>query len=231
MALVRLDALALLPDMQVRTRTNPSVVEGYRRAMAAGAQFPPIRVANVGGALILTDGFHRVTAMRALNWSEVEAAVFEAANLDVARWDGGRANLSHGLRLTRTDRREVFRAYVKAGAHRTKPNGRGRVKSYREMSADLPGFPHTTLRNWMRADFPSVYRALGSAQDEVRNSGGLRSGLSPERTMLAEALGAVSQAAALVDGLRDPTARWAVLERAEALVERLKEAGVEPPPF
>ena len=215
--LVSVADVALLEELQVRRQTDPKVVEDYRRAMQAGAVFPPIVVARVNGAVVLVDGFHRVGAFRALHIDAVEAEVIPAATLEDARWEAARANLAHGLRLKRGERRGVFRAYVQARRHRHEGRRRGRLKSYREMSADLPGFPHTSLRNWMRQDFPSVFRALAGGEVKAGARGGLPPPRKPEVALANEAAHALSAAAAALAGVTDADLRAELLEQVEAL--------------
>jgi len=94
---VEFDRLVLLSDMQVRRKTDARIVKQCRQAMSAGEVFPPVGVAEVSGALVLIDGFHRVAAMRALGLQQALADVQQVATLEEARWLAAQANLRHGL--------------------------------------------------------------------------------------------------------------------------------------
>ena len=215
--LVGLSEVVSLDQMQLRSQTDPRVVEDYRRAMQAGAVFPPVKVAHVNGAMLLVDGFHRIAALRALHVDHVEAEVVPATSLEEARWEAAKANLAHGLRLKRGERRGVFRAYVQARRHRHEGRRRGRLKSYREMAADLPGFPHTSLRNWMRQDFPAVFMALAGGEEKAVARGGLPPARKPEVALAEEAAQALAAASAALAGVTDADLRAELLEQVEAL--------------
>ncbi len=222
-----IEHLAVLPEMQVRAKTDPGTVKRYAQAMKAGATFPPLLVAEVGAALVLVDGFHRVAALQALRRREALAVVIPAASLKEARWLAGRANLEHGLQLKPSERRRVLAAYVGAGQHR-----RGReFKSYREIAADVGGLPHSTVRNWIRKDFPSVFARMAGSEEDGWGVGGLPEPEPAERVFARRVLEALDDAAAALPGVTDPQARWAMLEKVEALRAALEEAGVEQPDF
>lgn len=168
---ITLRCLLERPEMQIRGGTDPQVVDRYSRAMAAGVQFPPIKVARLGDALELVDGFHRTAAMRSLGIKECVAEVIAVASLKEARWEAAKANSCHGLPLKPKQFREVFRAYVAAGQHR---QGTG-FKSYRVIAAELGGLrSYTTIRNWMRSDFPAVFARMRDDEEECGATGGLR---------------------------------------------------------
>jgi len=150
-----------LDYLQVRSRLDPQAVRTYRQMTQAGSVAPPIKVARVpSGALYLLDGWHRFEA-GALNVSdgEVRALVATMSEPD-ARWEAATANRDHGVPLKSSEVRKVFRAFIEAGRHR---KGRGQIMSYREM-APVIRKPHTTLRNWMREDFPKLFRAMGGGE-------------------------------------------------------------------
>lgn len=231
--LLPLASIVELPEMQLRGRgTDAKVVEAYRRALGGGAVFPPITVARVEGAWVLVDGFHRVAALRALHRGDVEAVVLEVAGLEEARWRAAQANMRHGQRLKPRDLHEAFRAYVKAGQHRLGGRRRGRLKSYREMAADLPGVHHTTLRRWLEEDAPATFRALQGGEEKGRAPGGLPDVREDPGAVLAgKAQGALDAALAALPGVTDGVARKAMLERAEALVAMLRGGPLEDSPF
>jgi hypothetical protein len=153
-------------------KLDQRTVKRYADAMRAGHRFPPLKALRVDGALVLVDGFHRREAAR-FNGCEgdLEVEVIGDGSAAEARWLAFDANRQHGLPLKTRAMRAGFKAYVHAqknlvteGAHK------GRPKSYRQMMADL-GVGRQTLHNWMRKDFPRLYRALSSAQDAVMTTG------------------------------------------------------------
>jgi uncharacterized ParB-like nuclease family protein len=214
---VRLDDLVMDPALQVRRATDPGTVRQYADAMRAGKVFPPIKVADVGGACYLVGGWHRVEAAKAVGLREIEAAVLDAPK-EALRWLAAEDNMTHGLPLKRSEARSVFKAYVKAGQHRT-PNGG--FKSSREIAADLHGMrSHATILEWMRQDFPSIHRAMaGGCETEDR----CETAPALEPDPLAPARDLIQQIVARARGVRDPEARGelvAMLERACADVKR-----------
>ncbi|MDR9774327.1 hypothetical protein RJJ65_16975 [Rhizobium hidalgonense] len=138
-----LSALLLLERNQIREKTDWPTVKRYAELMANGTIFPPVRVAltdptNATKGYTLVDGWHRVRATQEIGRGAISAAVVAAEAHEIP-WIAYEANRGHGLRLkmTMVERREIFRAYVKAGRHKT---GRGRgIKSANAMGKDLVG--------------------------------------------------------------------------------------------
>lgn len=161
---ITLTQLARSSDFQIRTKLCRQTVRSYASIIKAGGDMPPLRAALVDGVHILVDGFHRAAAYELLGIQEVDVEVNEATR-DNALWMAAEANTRHGKPLTGKEHREVFRVYI-----RTKQHMKGRRrKSYREMQIDLQK-GHTTLRNWMQQDFPSLFRAMGG--DNLNNAAG-----------------------------------------------------------
>lgn len=225
---VRISDLVLLPELQVRAKTDPGIVKQYAQAMRGGDEFPPIVVAEWKGALLLLDGRHRVAALTMNGERQALAESLEVASLQDAKWYAAVANLKHGHRLKRGEFRGVFRAYVQGHRHRV-GDRRGPLKSYREMAGELK-MPHSTVRNWMRQDFPSVYAAMGGGDGTA--PGGLPEPELPGRMFAREASEALDKAIAALPGVSDPVDRGNLLEKAEALRDAIVAAGVEAePPF
>ena len=155
---LRIDALALNPHLQFRASLNPQQVERLAGAYDAGAEVPPIEVALVNGVPMVVDGWHRVAAAKRLGWRSVPGKVatmtWEEALLAAAL-----ANLGHGLRLKASEEKKAQRTalslYLRMKRHLS---GKGKVKSFREIGADLGGIPHTTVRNWIIKNHPQVAR-------------------------------------------------------------------------
>jgi hypothetical protein len=103
-----------IPDIitghtQFRAVENPATVAEYADAMQAGEVFPPIVVWRVGDELHLSDGYHRLAALRKLGRATVEADVREGTALELFEHALG-ANARHGLPRTQEDKRKAVRA-------------------------------------------------------------------------------------------------------------------------
>ena len=170
-----IDRLVLDPAFQVREKLDAHAIKRYAAMYEAGHRLDPIRVADVGGLLIVIDGWHRIEAMK-LAGREHATAVVTAMSRDDAAWEAANANASHGVQLRRADYVNVFKFYVRSRRH-IKSRGKGGracYKSYRDMAKELP-FPrsHVTIRNWMFKYFPGIARQI-SDEDVPVATGGLR---------------------------------------------------------
>jgi hypothetical protein len=174
---LELAALLMLQENQIRERTDRHTVRRYAEQMAGGATFPPVKVTltdptDKTKGYTLVDGWHRVEATK-VNGGRTIVAEVVTARLEEIAWLAVVANKAHGLqlKLTRAVRRGIFRAYVRAGKHRT---GRGRkVKTASEMAHDLNGIvSRRQLPSWMAADFPAIYKAMNGNGLEEQDLGG-----------------------------------------------------------
>jgi len=227
-----LEAIQQLHALQVRHCLNPGAVKLYRDWTAAGRVPPPIKLGRTtAGALFLVDGWHRLEAgaldiEQDFDGSMVLALVADLTESEI-RWEAARANMSHGVPLKASEYREVFRAFVKAGKHR---DGSGQLLSYRDM-APIVGKAHTTLRNWMQKDFPSVFAAMGG--DEHGNHQAQPDTLEP-RTLADEqcdeAVKAAEMARLAMAGL-SPQQRYRVAEGFRAALREAERHAMEAEPF
>lgn len=85
---------------------QPETVDEYVDAMNAGAVFPPVDVVFDGDVYWLADGFHRVEAYRRREVKTIQANVIEGTLRD-AMLHAMQANLRHGLRPSRADKRKA----------------------------------------------------------------------------------------------------------------------------
>lgn len=228
---VPLGSIRQLQALQVRHKLNPSAVKTYRDWTAAGKVPPPIKLGRTKtGDLFLVDGWHRMEAgalqtaegFDALDGSEVLALVADLTEEEI-RWEAARANMGHGVALMGSEYRAVFRAFVKAGKHR---DAKGRLLSYRDM-APMVGKGHTTLRNWMQKDFPSVFAAMGG--DEHGNTRAQQPPLEV-RTLADEQCDEAvkaAQAARLAMAGMSPQQRYRVAESLRAALCEAERHGVE----
>lgn len=217
-----LAALSRHLETQVRGATDRVVVRRYARAMGTGTVFPPLLAADVNGALVLVDGFHRRAAMEELGIEEAEIEIQPCKTLDGAQWLGFNANLRHGQPLRPRHYRPAFRAFIRAGNHK-RPDGE--FMSYREIATELPGLSYSTVRRWMQADFPAIFKAFG--QDGGNPNGSLREGPSQESVLTRECEALVDDVRALMEGVRSPSKRARVaikLREAALLIQPSDEA-------
>jgi len=207
------------PDYQVRQKLKDQAVAQYANAYASGQVLPPVKVALVDGLAILTDGWHRLAALDRLGRATVLAQVENMTERE-ARWRAAEANLTHGVQLTRPEHREVFRAFVRSGRHREG----SRFKSYREIASELGGLrAHTTLRLWMRSDFPKVYRAM-AGEDEGENEAFEPPLVDREEHLERLIMGHVDEVRAIARGMKDAGRRGEIVRALEELLRDVREA-------
>jgi hypothetical protein len=138
------------------------------------------------------------------------------------------ANLTHGMPLKNKELKEAFRAYVSTRQHR---KGQ-RFRSYREIASDLGGVKaHTTVRNWMKKMFPSVFRAMGGWEEEDEDTDPDLS-TTKQCTAFGLAMDALDQLRAAACGVGDPEERGDVIATTTEVLEEIKQGGpsrVRPP--
>jgi ParB-like chromosome segregation protein Spo0J len=217
---VALKDLAMDPAIQVRQRLSQPTISRYADAMRAGQAFPPIKVAYVDGACYLIGGWHRVEAAKVVGLTSLTAELIDAPKSHLA-WLAADDNLRHGLPLNRgREAKAAFKAYVTARRHRTADVG---YKSYRQIAQDLHGLrSHETIRNWMRAEYPAVYRAMAGEREEETNTAPLN---SPQPDPLAAARDYLQQVAAMARGITDPDRRGELIAMMDDARRTIDAAG------
>lgn len=218
---VSLTQLVRSPEYQVRKRLDLPTVSRYETAMKAGHEFPAVKVAKVGETLILVDGFHRAAARERLGEEWITAEVVETTE-DEAKWMAASANLRHGLPLTNSEIRETFRVYVRTKQYLTS-NGR-KTKPYREIAQEV-GKQHTTVRNWMREDFPHIFRRYAGAEDFVGEGGLPEEDRPPEA--VAKGLQAISEFREVYQGTASVEERQQLAAALTELARGLLDKGWE----
>lgn len=192
--LLRLKSIVRDPTVQIRTKgLNPHVVERYRTAVRnAGASqrpLPPVIVAEVGDTLWLVDGFHRTKAHELEGSPSIEAVVVPCSSIAEAKWQAAERNLSHGLPISRADRRTAFKRFIAAKGHLRAPSDVSKQRKSGRPSpntmtlgevAAVIGVSKSCARNWFRSDAPNVYEEL-YAQEEPRSGGEHLEPYSPYR--------------------------------------------------
>jgi len=145
------------PEWQVREKLNASRVKDYRGIYKAGASMPPIELADIKGTLYLVDGWHRYEAQAELGWTHFEATITPMTKND-ARARAAMANLTHGESYKKPERRKAFRVFIETKQNKARG---GKLMSYRDMARAFGGgASHVTIRNWVKADHPALFKAL-----------------------------------------------------------------------
>jgi ParB-like nuclease domain len=217
---VRVADLVLDDAYQVRRELDRGAIKRYADAMRAGHKFPPIKVAQVNGAPIVVDGWHRTSAARLIGRATLSATVVTADEQELA-WIAAEANLTHGVPLKKGEARNLFRAYVRAGRHRKSTR---RVKSSREIADELHGMKsHATILGWMKQDFPTIYRAMRRSDEEPRSDGGLPE-MSPEDRRCEAVSRAMADIIANARGISSPAKRGEIIAELQMILEDVKQA-------
>src|SRR4051794_8785291 len=108
---IKLADIVIDEALQPHVAVNWDVTRDYGNLMREGAQFPPIRVYRIGGALKLSDGRHRVEARRFIRADDILAEVVEGSMRDALR-HAVEFNAQHGLTFTREDQRRAIELYL-----------------------------------------------------------------------------------------------------------------------
>lgn len=207
------------PRYQVRGRLDDPTVSRYASVLAEGLTMPPIRVAAVNGALVVVDGHHRIAAQERRGMGTIEAEI-TTATASEAQWMAAQANMAHGLPLRKAEIRTAFHALIRARRHIPGP---GKLMSYRELTLMMGGLiRHTTLRNWMVADFPLIARRMSLEDPMIASREAAR---DDEAGFFNTATAGIDAAAANAPAVRDPGRRGSLIEAAERLLAALRSGG------
>ncbi|MEY9525101.1 hypothetical protein ACVI1J_004069 [Bradyrhizobium diazoefficiens] len=178
--------VATRAEWQVRDQINGALVRDYITHYVHGANMTPLRLADVGGVLVLIDGWHRLFAQKQLGRDAVEATIEELSEAD-AQWQAAMANTRNGARLARqSEKRRVFELYMRQGRNRV---GRRGLKSYREIARDLGGLASkSSIENWMKKAFPKIAAKMRSGRDDNAGASEPTKATSPAEERVREAL-------------------------------------------
>lgn len=142
------------------------------RVLKDGGDLPPIKVARVGRALYVVDGFHRLEAHAGAGRDTINADVAKMT-LPEAQEEARLANTTHGKGLSNADKRKAFDAMVEAGRHL---DAHGTLKPSRTIAAELNYlYSHETVRQKLKAigfdvetpaEFPHGFKARGGGEDD-----------------------------------------------------------------
>jgi hypothetical protein len=109
-----------------RNNKSRQTITAYAEALAAGAKFPPIKIQRVFNytdgngnksmeATIILDGTHRCEAFQEKGIKEIQAIEWQDQPLDFQEnkiallLESARSNISHGDRLSTSDKKQVAR--------------------------------------------------------------------------------------------------------------------------
>lgn len=209
-------AIVLDPSLQARGKPIPTLARKYAHEMQAGAKFPPISLADVGGKLYLISGWHRMDAAVFFNGADVVEATVRPMSKADAGWEAAAANLKQGQGYTQGDKRNVLRLYIKARKHKV---GSEIVKSYRDIGAEL-GVKPSTLHRWMEKDHPATFRAMGRDGTPRENSGPPE--IDPDPETIRRAQQTLRDLRHFSDSLLSPAERFDLIEETLRMVEQMK---------
>lgn len=200
---------------QVRTQSIPAVARKYAHEMQAGMKFPPVEVGKVGDVRYLLSGWHRMEAAVLINGQEAIEATISTMTYAEAIWKAAEANLTQGQGYTAKEKRNVLKAYIKAGKHK---EGRCIVKTYRDIGRQL-GIKIGTLHRWMELDHPYTFRAMGGEDTHAEPAEPPLVNTDPEN--LRRAQQALRDALAYCDALRSPLLRGEVIADARQVTAQM----------
>jgi len=214
--------------MAGRSKLDEPTVNRYINIYKLGRKMPHVRVAKIRKGLVLVDGWHRIAALEMLGETSVSVEIVET-NEKEAHYMAAMANIGHGLPLKSTEVREVFRAYMRAGKYLTKDETwlEEELKSYRKIAAEIGGLKsYSTIRSWMKADFPKTTRQYGS-EETRKGKGGLPDNM--ENTFGIMAVKSLDEALAYFRCNSNEASRSKIIEYTEVVLKEMKkDKSVEP---
>lgn len=97
----------IIPDESycVRASIDEETVAEYAEAMSEGAVFPPIELYDVGGKIVIVDGWHRYMAAVKCGFVDIQATTRKGTP-DEALSSALGCNHKHGLKLSSADKRK-----------------------------------------------------------------------------------------------------------------------------
>lgn len=220
---IPVDEVIRSKNLQMRKKLTTSAITQYKKRTEAGSTPPPIKVAKVTEKgqtrLFLVDGWHRWEA-NALTFNEANVlAEVAPMSMNEAVLQAAAANLNHGERFKQCEMEAVFKAFVRAGRHRTAKG----YRSYREM-AEVTGVSKSTLQRWMQKHFRAIALRMGGTNSKA--PGGLRE-VAPAPTLVGEVLSEVERIKGIALSLPQPE-RDDVLRGLHALLDALSKPAPAP---
>lgn len=228
-AMIRISDIVRDKEFQVRFGLNKKNLTELTNMYRRGNRLDPVALANVGGVLILVDGWHRVRACEVAEQAFIEAEIVEATK-EEALEKAYQANMKHGLPLGSKELIKIFKRYVKNKMYK---KSNGRYKSLREIAEDFCNRrSHNTIRTWMKKYFRKIYERHYQQEGE----GNVRSkGHKPfyvtveEKTFFGKATQALEQASAMFKGVTNTEERGILIYHMEKTLRDMKEGGAWKP--
>lgn len=119
---MKLKEIEIDEDIYPRKKKSPKTVKHYVEALKGGASFPPVEVQKVKEdgevKVVCLDGWHRVLSYKEIEKDKIEAEKWKnkilekEENLEELRLEAAKKNISHGKRLTETDKEFQARRIV-----------------------------------------------------------------------------------------------------------------------
>ena len=103
---LQLKKIRLDGGTQPRAKIDTDVVTDYAERLDSGDEFPPVEVFHDGACYWLADGFHRYHANAKAEKKSLRCNVRKGTVRDAILFSCG-ANISHGVRRTNKDKRQV----------------------------------------------------------------------------------------------------------------------------
>ena len=211
---------------QIRNSTDTKTVKAYANAMKAGSEFPPVTIADINGRLFLIDGFHRYEAVLSVGGKEIRAIITKMTDREALRASAV-ANLTHGLRLTKSEKIKAFKQFIKGGGHLDE---RGRLKSYREIAAELHGIAaYTTIRLWMLKYFPKIAKKM--TEDKIGNRAAVMPKIDPEKERARLIREKLMEVRPLLELVSDPEEVFDIRKLLESLMVIANQKEAREPDF
>ena len=212
---LRLDAIRERPEFQLRAGgVDRSYVKRLAQALRDGGEpLPRVKVAAIGNALYLVDGFHRKAAHEQAGLETIGALVARMS-LAEAGEEARKANTRHGKGLTRADKLRLWDAFTAAGDHL---QADGALKSSRAIVAELGHhvYSHEKVRQLLRGLGNELHE-----DDDVKPWGARFSEDDLSQALAEDASTALHDFAALFPQLANSD-KGRTLEAARALVDAL----------
>lgn len=105
---IEIDALKT-EGLQTREGLSLAVVKEYAELMKGGKKLPPLSVVrNAAGEMYLTDGYHRLAALRRIGSTMTDVEITEGEYSDALR-AALKANAAHGLRRSNADKQNALK--------------------------------------------------------------------------------------------------------------------------
>lgn len=103
---------SIVETVRVRVKASRTTIEEYAAAMTAGAKFPPIVCyRDADGSLLLSDGAHRLSAVRKIGGTTIAARIMSGSKRDCLIHAVASAS-EFGLRFSTKDKRHQIELFI-----------------------------------------------------------------------------------------------------------------------